>query len=73
MKYNSANHYLFLTFKGMLMGIADLVPGISGGTIALITGVYKDLITAISNINIKIFKESFSKNLSQTNSMYYFF
>ena len=43
------------------MGIADLVPGISGGTIALITGVYKDLITAISNINIKIFKESFSK------------
>ena len=48
MKYNSTNHYLFLTFKGMLMGIADLVPGISGGTIALITGVYKDLITAIS-------------------------
>ena len=48
MKYNPNNHYLFLTFKGMLMGIADLVPGISGGTIALITGVYKDLITAIS-------------------------
>ena len=43
------------------MGIADLIPGISGGTIALITGVYKDLITSISNINIKIFKESFSK------------
>ena len=61
MKYNSTNRYLFLTLKGMLMGIADLVPGISGGTIALITGVYKDLITAISNINIKIFKESFSK------------
>ena len=56
MKYNPNNHYLFLTFKGMLMGIADLVPGISGGTIALITGVYKDLITAISNINLKIFK-----------------
>ena len=61
MKYNTTNHYLFLTFKGMLMGIADLIPGISGGTIALITGVYKDLITAISNINIKIFNESFSK------------
>ena len=61
MKYNSTYHYLFLTFKGMLMGIADLVPGISGGTIALITGVYRDLITAISNINIRIFKENFSK------------
>ena len=61
MKYQSANHYLFVTLKGMLMGIADLVPGVSGGTIALITGVYKDLITAISNINIKIFKESLSK------------
>ena len=64
MKYNSTKHYLFLTFKGMLMGIADLIPGISGGTIALITGVYKDLITAISNINIKIFSESFSKKFN---------
>ena len=61
MNSQSAIHYLFVTLKGMLMGIADLVPGVSGGTIALITGVYKDLITAISNINIKIFKESFSK------------
>ena len=42
-------------FKGMLMGIADLVPGISGGTIALITGIYEDLIEAISNINLNIF------------------
>ena len=33
-------------FKGMLMGIADLVPGIYGGTIALITGIYEDLIEA---------------------------
>jgi len=42
-------------FKGMLMGMADLVPGISGGTIALITGIYEDLIEAISNINLNIF------------------
>jgi Predicted membrane protein len=34
----------------MLMGIADLIPGVSGGTIALITGVYKDLISALNNI-----------------------
>ena len=31
--------YMTIFFKGMLMGIADLVPGISGGTIALITGI----------------------------------
>ena len=35
------------------MGIADLVPGISGGTIALITGIYKDLITALNNLTFK--------------------
>ena len=43
----------------MLMGIADLVPGISGGTIALITGIYKDLISSLNNINFK----NISKNL----------
>ena len=44
----------------MLMGIADLVPGVSGGTIALITGVYRDLITALNNINFKnIFNDLF--------------
>ena len=42
----------------MLMGIADLIPGVSGGTIALITGVYKDLISALNNISLKnIFKD----------------
>ena len=45
-------------FKGMLMGIADLVPGISGGTIALITGIYEDLIEAVSNINLNMFDGS---------------
>jgi len=32
------------------MGIADLVPGISGGTVALITGLYKELIQSIDNL-----------------------
>ena len=41
--------------KGMLMGIADLVPGISGGTIAFITGIYEDFIEALNNINVKVF------------------
>ena len=36
--------YLVLYLKGMLMGAADVIPGVSGGTIALITGIYKELL-----------------------------
>lgn len=36
--------------RGMLMGICDLVPGISGGTIAFITGIYERLIKSINSI-----------------------
>lgn len=46
-------NYLFTYLKGMLMGIADLVPGVSGGTIALIAGIYQRLINAIASINLK--------------------
>ncbi|MDB2456147.1 DUF368 domain-containing protein, partial [Candidatus Actinomarina sp.] len=35
---------------------ADIVPGVSGGTIALITGIYEELISSIKNINSKLFK-----------------
>ena len=52
-------------FKGMLMGMADLVPGISGGTIALITGIYEDLIEAISNINLDIFDGGLANNFKK--------
>lgn len=36
----------------MAMGAADVVPGVSGGTIAFISGIYEELITAINNINL---------------------
>lgn len=62
MKYFSIKNYLIIIAKGMLMGIADLVPGISGGTIALITGIYKDLITALNNLTFKNIKFNFLKN-----------
>jgi len=45
-----------LYFKGMAMGIADAFPGISGGTMALILGVYKELVNSISIINFSLFK-----------------
>ena len=60
MKYTNS-HYPTILIKGMLMGIADLIPGVSGGTIALITGIYKDLISSLNNINFKnIYKNLFT-------------
>ncbi len=47
------NHFLMLFFKGLLMGSADIIPGISGGTIALITGIYDRLVFAIKSIDPK--------------------
>ena len=40
--------HIQLFLKGMAMGAADVVPGVSGGTIAFITGIYERLIGAIS-------------------------
>ncbi len=49
-------HYLYITLKGMAMGIAELVPGVSGGTIAFVTGIYEEFISAINNVNLATFK-----------------
>lgn len=48
--------YLVITLKGMAMGAADVVPGVSGGTIAFISGIYEELLGSISNINLKLLK-----------------
>ena len=48
--------YLSIFLKGMVMGFAELIPGVSGGTFALILGIYKRLVEAISNINIAFLK-----------------
>jgi len=45
--------YALLTLKGMAMGAADVVPGVSGGTIAFISGIYEELITSINNVNLE--------------------
>ena len=42
--------YLKVSLKGMAMGAADVVPGVSGGTIAFISGIYEELINTISGI-----------------------
>lgn len=59
----------YLALKGFLMGSADIVPGVSGGTMALIVGIYERLLNAIKSVNgrfIKLFftfkwKEAFSE------------
>ena len=48
--------YLIISFKGMAMGAADAVPGVSGGTIAFISGIYEELINTISNVNLTTLK-----------------
>ncbi len=45
------NDYILLILKGMGMGAADVVPGVSGGTIAFIVGIYDELINSIKSIN----------------------
>lgn len=45
-------HYLVICLKGIAMGASDVVPGVSGGTIAFISGIYEELITSINNINL---------------------
>ena len=42
--------------KGVAMGAADVVPGVSGGTIAFISGIYEELIDSISKVNLKTLK-----------------
>ncbi|MEM7381420.1 MAG: DUF368 domain-containing protein [Bacteroidota bacterium] len=48
--------YFFIALKGMAMGAADVVPGVSGGTIAFISGIYEELISSINNINLGLLK-----------------
>ncbi|OEJ98713.1 DUF368 domain-containing protein [Flavivirga aquatica] len=48
--------YLIISFKGLAMGASDVIPGVSGGTIAFISGIYEELIQSIDKINIDILK-----------------
>jgi putative membrane protein len=49
----------------MLMGIAEIIPGVSGGTLAFITGIYKELIDSIKSINLDSLKLLFQLQLKK--------
>ncbi len=52
--------YVQLALKGCAMGAADVVPGVSGGTIAFISGIYEELIASIKSVDIEAIKLLFS-------------
>ena len=55
---------LDLFLKGVFMGIAEIIPGVSGGTIAFITGIYEELINSIKSVNASSVKLLLSFKLS---------
>jgi len=48
--------YFIITLKGIAMGAADVVPGVSGGTIAFISGIYEELLNSIASVNLEALK-----------------
>ncbi|WP_348772710.1 DUF368 domain-containing protein [Pseudoalteromonas sp. MMG005] len=50
---DSKRDYIFLFLKGAGMGAADVVPGVSGGTVAFITGIYARFLSAIKSVNFE--------------------
>jgi putative membrane protein len=71
-----SNTKLSLFFKGLAMGIADVIPGVSGGTIALITGVYEELIVTLDQLGFQslliLQKEGFTSFWKSINGNFLF-
>jgi putative membrane protein len=49
--------YISLFLTGLGMGAADTVPGVSGGTVAFVRGIYADLLNAIKSVNLELLKK----------------
>ncbi|MDC6470349.1 DUF368 domain-containing protein [Flavobacteriales bacterium] len=68
--------YVILILKGFSMGAANVIPGVSGGTIALITGIYEELIDSLKSFNIQalklLFKGEFKTFISHINLKFLF-
>ena len=61
--FNKISFYNFL--KGMAMGVSDLIPGISGGTVALLLGIYDDFISSIKSFNLRSINYLFTLNFKK--------
>ena len=56
---------IFLFLKGLAMGAVNKIPGVSGGTVAFVTGIYEDLLNSIKKINFASFKILFNKGFKE--------
>ncbi|MBW2100670.1 MAG: DUF368 domain-containing protein [Deltaproteobacteria bacterium] len=54
-----------LALKGLCMGTADIIPGVSGGTVALLTGIYQNLLDAIQSVNLEFIRQLFRLSIKQ--------
>ena len=64
-KERSLAGYAGITLRGMCMGAADVVPGVSGGTMAFILGIYRELIEAVRSVNAHFLRTFFSFRLKE--------
>ncbi|MCB9186543.1 MAG: DUF368 domain-containing protein [Flavobacteriales bacterium] len=62
----STKDFVFLYLKGMAMGAADVVPGVSGGTIAFITGIYEELLETIKGFDLSVLKTLKNEGIKAT-------
>jgi putative membrane protein len=62
----SKGGYAAVAAKGMLMGAADAVPGVSGGTIAFMTGIYEELIFSLKQCGVSALRMLFQDGLKAT-------
>jgi len=60
---NNLKKYLMVTLKGACMGAADVIPGVSGGTIAFIMGIYDEFVGSIASINAEAMRLLFNGRL----------
>ena len=56
--------------RGIAMGIADIIPGVSGGTIALITGIYRELLNTLNLIDLNFFQTIVKFQFKKIDSKY---
>ncbi|MDR1182396.1 MAG: DUF368 domain-containing protein [Bacteroidales bacterium] len=63
MNFKMMKQFIWVYLKGVAMGAADVIPGVSGGTIAFISGIYERLIQAIKSINWRNLKLLFTGNI----------
>jgi len=77
MKERTLLQNILISIRGVAMGAADVVPGVSGGTIAFITGIYEELIESLNNINLGavrvLFKEGIKPFWKHINGTFFVF